>query len=72
MSVSCQWNTMTTIQTYTPENYESLETRDEEHEDRWWKVAYDPIKDCCKPSQRDGRERYVNSFDNVPLKIRER
>jgi hypothetical protein len=38
-------NMMTTIQTYSPENDVSLYTRGEEHEDRWWKVAYDPSKD---------------------------
>lgn len=65
-------NKMTTIQTYHPENHESLQTRGEEHEDRWWGVTYDPSKDSREPSQRDGREAHVYSCDNVPLKIGKR
>jgi hypothetical protein len=61
---------MTVIQTYSPENYESLQARGEEHEDRRWKVVYDPDKDCRELCQRDGRHGYVDAFDNVPLKVR--
>ena len=40
------WNSvMTIIQTYCPENHDSLQARSEGHEDRWWKVAYNPDKD---------------------------
>jgi hypothetical protein len=37
---------MTTIHTYVPKNYKSLQARGEGHEDRWWEVVYDPSKDC--------------------------
>jgi len=33
---------MTVIQPYSPEDHESLHARGEGHEDRWWKVVYEP------------------------------
>jgi hypothetical protein len=63
---------MTDIQTYIPENYESLQARGEDHEDRWWKVAYAPDKDSRELCQCDVRHAYVPSFNNVSLKVRER
>jgi hypothetical protein len=57
--------------TYVPENHDSFQARGEEHEDRRWKVAYDPNKDYGELCQGDGRHTHVDSFDDVSLKIRE-
>ena len=62
---------MATIQTYCPENHESLHAGGEDSEDRWWKVAYDPDKDDGKFSERNGRHAHIDSYDDVPLKIGE-
>jgi hypothetical protein len=62
---------MTVSQTYCPENHNTLQARSEDHEDRWWTVAYHPDKDYRKFGQGDGRHAHVDSFDNVPLKIGE-
>lgn len=59
------------IQTYPPENHESFQTRSEEHEDRWWKVADHPNKEHRKLCQRDGGHALVDSYDNVSFKTRE-
>ena len=60
------------IQTYFSENHESLQGRGEDHEERWWKVAYDPKKEQRVLCHREGWHTHVNTFDNVSLKIRER
>ena len=62
---------MTVIQTYCPENHDSLQARGEGSEDRRWKVAYDPDKDDRKFSERDGGHAHVDSFDDISLKIGE-
>jgi hypothetical protein len=59
------------IQTYSPENHESFQTRGEEHEDRRWKVADHPNKEHRELCQRDSSHALVNSYDNVSFKIRE-
>ena len=62
---------MTVVQTYSPENHETFHAWGEDHEDRWWKVANKPNKDCRELCQCDGRHGYVDSADNVSFEIRE-
>ena len=57
--------------TYSPENHESFQARSEDHEDRWWKVAYDPNNDCSVLCHRDGGHGHIDSFDNISFEIRE-